>query len=150
MPEPGPDLRQVNGKWEHFDVFHADPKGEIADVSKYLANQGWNHIMVIGDPDATLSLDVWQRHRESGHPEYLLEVNSSATSMSMPYLVLDSLPDLMDLVARWAPAVQTAAVTEVLRDLQTGMATPAGIVETVAARIMYGINEVSPRLPRKS
>ncbi len=106
--------------------------------------------MVIGDPDAALSLDAWQRHREGGHPEYLLEVTFSATSVSLPYLVVDSLPDLMDLVARWAPAVQTAAVAEVLRDLQTGMATPAGIVETVAARTMFGINEVSPRLPRES
>ncbi|WP_346074239.1 hypothetical protein [Saccharopolyspora thermophila] len=57
-------------------------------------------------------------------------------------MVVDSFPELMDLFARWAPAVQAASIAEAISDLSRYGMDGDGLVERVAARAVYGSNEL--------
>ena len=57
-----------------------------------------------------LSLRVWAR---SEHPRYVIEVN---TVDAFDHALTHDLPDLMDLLARWAPAIQAFAVAGLIGD----------------------------------
>ncbi|MFB6632189.1 hypothetical protein ACFCWY_20065 [Streptomyces sp. NPDC056362] len=57
-----------------------------------------------------LSLRVWER---SEHPRFLIEVN---TIDNFDSVFAHDLPDAMDLLARWAPAIQAFALAGLVTD----------------------------------
>jgi hypothetical protein len=124
-------------RWEQADVL-ADMPAEATDVGEYLRSQGWEGMLTLGDPDGSLWIEVRVRRGADRTAEYLLEVAS--IDVYSPFLVVDSFPDVMDLVARWAPAVQAAAVVAALQRLEGGTEMHAhGLVESVAARALFGV-----------
>ncbi|MQA08132.1 MAG: hypothetical protein GEU98_06180 [Pseudonocardiaceae bacterium] len=62
--------------------------------------------------------------------------------------MVNSFPELMDLIARWAPAVQAATITHVMEQVWGLDLQDYGLVETVAARAAYGSNQVLARMQR--
>lgn len=122
-------------RWERADVLR-DCLPEVGDVDEYLRSQGWERLLTLGDPDGSLSLDTWQRNRTDRSAEYLLVANTS--NISSPFMIIDSFPDLMDLLTRWAPAVQAAAVTDALKQLEETHVGAYGLVEAIAARASFG------------
>lgn len=122
-------------RWERADVLRDCPP-EVGDVDEYLRSQGWERLLTLGDPESSLSLDTWVRNRPDRSAEYLLAMNTS--NLSSPYMTIDSFPDLMDLLGRWAPAVQAAAVTEALKQLEETNVGAYGLVEAIAARASFG------------
>ena len=100
----------------------------LGDVLKFLS---------VGDLEP-LSMSSWRR-RINGTQQYLLSVEDG--TWVSPFMVVDSFPELMDLFARWAPAMQAASIIEAISDLtQYGMGD--GLVERVAARTVYGTTEL--------
>lgn len=140
MTDYKPDLCLVNGDWTATAVLPAD----VSDVDAGLAEAGWRPFWTLGDPAGDLGLEVWSRPREDGGDEYLLEV-SNVNSVS-PYLLVGGFPELMDLVARWAPALQAAAVAGLVRELSDNDLSPYGLVELIAGRAAYGVAEGLPIL----
>jgi hypothetical protein len=140
MADDKPDLCLINGDWTPTAVV---PAG-VTNIEAGLTEAGWHAFWTIGDPDGDLCLEVWERSREGGSSEYLLEV-SNATRVS-PFMMISSFPELMDLVARWAPAVQAATVTGAVRDLYGSDPEPFGLVELIAGRAAYGVTDGLPAL----
>lgn len=64
-----------------------------------------------------MSLEVYQRDSPDTdrEPQYLVDVEG--TGGHIPHVYARTLPDVMDLLGKWAPTVQAAAVTELLRQL---------------------------------
>lgn len=139
-----PDLVLNNGQWEPSDLLAGCPDG--ADVGDFLRSQGWTEFLAVGDCDGSLGLRSWQRHSETSQPEYLLEVASVAAAS--PYLLVKNFAELMDLFARWAPAVQAAAISDVVEDLWSNGVVSTGAIEQVAARVAYGAREGLEQLVR--
>lgn len=135
-----------DGKWEPYDVFAAAPDPDnVPNVGAYLESQGWSGFTTLsaGLDWSSLSLVVWQRDHD-GRAEYLISVESELAGSS--YMKVNNLPTLMDLLARWAPAVQAATIADVVRDLQEPGIEYNGIVETVAGRAAWGVQDRLPEL----
>lgn len=57
--------------------------------------------------------------RRGSSPEFLLQIEGQPSG-TIEHVYANSLPDAMELPARWAPAVQAADVTELMREVQEG------------------------------
>jgi hypothetical protein len=140
----GSDLHLSGSQWVPDDVFADATDDKLVDVERYLTSKGWTSFLTIGVPEGgSLYMQTWQRHGE-GHPEYLLEVGNA--DVGSPYMRVDDLPTLLDLVARWAPAVQVACIADVVRDLKEPVIEHEGMVESVAARAAWGVQDRLPTL----
>lgn len=105
-------------RWEQADVL-ADIPPEASDIDEYVRSQGWERILSLGDPNGSLSIDLRVRNRADRTTEYLLEIVT--IDMTSPYLVVDNLP-------------------EALQRLEgTSEMSAYGLVESVAARALYGV-----------
>lgn len=143
MDTSGDLLLNDEGVWEPHDVL-GDFEGS---VNEELARQGWDPFVVLGAGEvASLTVRTWQRSRD-GRVEYLLIVDT--VDIGSPFLVLRDLPTFMDLLARWAPAVQAAAIADVTRDLQETGIEEEGFVEKIAGRAWWGIQENYGQLKRR-
>ncbi|WP_190817728.1 hypothetical protein [Saccharopolyspora pogona] len=131
-----------DGKWEPYDV--SGGASDVTDVGDYLESQGWSPYLRLGAGEwASLNLLTWQRDQD-GRSEYLIAVSNQ--DQASEYLKVSSLPTLMDLLARWAPAVQAASIADVVQDLHEPLIEHEGIVETIAARAVWGVQDRLPRL----
>lgn len=141
------DLRLQDGRWSgQADVLADCPDG--ADVAEFLHTQGWEAFVNLGSIDDEVYLWSWQRGRDNGTDEYLLQVASGTTVDRLPpYLLFDSLPELLDALSRWSPLLQAAAVAGLLEQLRAAPAD-GGLVETLAGRAAYGAQH--PRTPRRA
>ncbi|MGW3470128.1 hypothetical protein ACWDKQ_17080 [Saccharopolyspora sp. NPDC000995] len=132
----------ADGKWEPYDVFGG--ASDVTDAGDYLESQGWKPFLRLGAGEwASLNLLTWQRDQD-GRSEYLIEVSNQ--EQASEYLKVIGLPRLMDLLARWAPAVQAASIADVVQDLHEPVIEHGGIVETVAARAAWGVQDRLPKL----
>ncbi len=133
------DMHYTNGQWTPIDLFADCP--DNADVNTYLKSTGWEEFLSVGaETDGPINLKTWQRTRDDG-VEYLLEVND--VHSCSPYMKVDTFPDLMDLMARWSPVIQTASVTYVLNDLiGVFIDDTNGLVERIAARAKFGVEQM--------
>ncbi|MEN3540971.1 hypothetical protein AAH991_38060 [Microbispora sp. ZYX-F-249] len=140
-----PDLRLTSEGWVAADVLAGLPDG---DVEELLKDQGWETFLSMGDPKGGMRLESWRRRRDGQPVEYLLQVNGGLEYS--PFLVVESFPELMDLFARWAPAVQAAAVAGMIEELgESELSTHHGLVETIAARAAHGVAQTLPILERE-
>lgn len=139
------DLHLVYGKWESMPRIVPDG---CDDIDAFLTAQGWHRFLVLGAANSTMRINSWRRHPGDQPVEYLVDVDDINSVSS--YLRVDTLPELMDLFARWAPAVQAAAITVLIDDL-TGLSLNEeyGLVETVTARVVHGAEHTLPRLHRR-
>ncbi|WP_020496800.1 hypothetical protein [Sciscionella marina] len=137
---PSKDARdlQLNaeGQWESTKVLASDDDGGLSDL---LRAEGWREFTTLGDPESTLFLETWQRARDNEPTEYLLIVNTE--SRVSPLMRVGSFPEMMELMARWAPAFQATAITDVVAGLTDLQLDPFSLVENVAAKAAYGAQD---------
>jgi hypothetical protein len=146
MTDEGRDLQlTADSRWEPYDAL-ANAK-DTADVEAMLDSVGWKAFMRLGSAeDFGFEISVYECRSGNGHPEYLLDVWGDAHGS--PYLKVDNLPAVMDLLSKWAPVLQAASIAHVVRDLAAGIIEHEGIVETVAARAAWGAQEHMPKLKK--
>ena len=114
MTAPGEETapHYANGVWsEEPDEFMRTWTTPI-DHDEALRMLGFSLWTRIGDPggmDVPMTLTLYLRSQE---PQYLMEVEGNGGSI--PHVYARTLPDAMDLLAKWAPAVKAAAVTELI------------------------------------
>lgn len=133
----------LDAPYEPFDPFADDPEGTYV-VDEYLKSKGWEELFHVGDEDSPLHVESWRRSVGTGPDEYMVTVSDLLTAG--PYLKVRSFADVMDLLARWAPAVQAASVVGLIDDISKGWLQDAGAVETIAAKAIYGAEVVSSKL----
>jgi hypothetical protein len=131
------DLRRVDGEWTPTDVLADCPDGET--VSVYLESIGWEEFLAVGNEDSPMRIVTWRRSNE-GNTVYLIEV--ADVLGGSPFVQVDTFPEVMDLLARWSPVVQSAAVTRFLEELREWEIDTDGIVEKIAARARFGVEDL--------
>ncbi|PKV99602.1 hypothetical protein ATK30_0582 [Amycolatopsis echigonensis] len=133
-----------DGRWESFDIFSGAPDSEGLNVGEHLQSQGWEHFLRLGQGDwCSLTLTAWRRPFED-RAEYLLSVSTGLAASE--FLKVDNLPQLMDLVSKWAPAVQAATLADLVEDLNEPDLNEMGVLEIAAARAAWGARERLPEL----
>ncbi|OLF06917.1 hypothetical protein [Actinophytocola xanthii] len=139
--EPGSDLAlSADGTWERFDVFAGHP--DVSDVTEYLRNQGWYSFLRLGDAEELgIEIEVWASMQGAG---YLIDVSGRAGGGS--FLKVTTLPQVMDLLAKWAPVVQAMSIARVVTDLGEPEIKQYGFVESVAARAAWAAQDWTPIL----
>nr|BFE55665.1 hypothetical protein GCM10020063_001910 [Dactylosporangium thailandense] len=122
--------------YEIFDPFENAP--ETVDVREWLEQQGWSEFLGIGGEESDLRIRSYRRSVD-GRDEFIVEVWDAV--QGSPFVKVDNFGVLMDLLARWAPAVQAASLTYLIDNLQSYSLSRDGVIETVAARAAFGANE---------
>jgi hypothetical protein len=107
------------GEWEEVvdvisQTWNADPDQDYEDVLRKTGFDPapWTRL---GDPDFPHSLSFAVYHRNNETPEFFVDVNSTSGMSSSVYA--NRINDVLDLMARWGPAVQAGAITEVVDQL---------------------------------
>jgi hypothetical protein len=81
-----------------------------------------------------LEIDLWKREGgETDVPPFLLRIVYAGDSTPAEYLSAGSLPDALDLLGRWAPAVTAEVVSTVYRDLASHWPDDTGLVTNILA-----------------
>ncbi len=114
-----------NGNWTTME----DPF-EDGVIEDQLVTMGFEPHFVIGDPGVTMSVEVWKRAEET--PHYYLSLSDAAR---VENVFAEELPDMLELLARWAPIVQAGIIADVLDDLKDEQAGPDGLAETIARKL---------------
>jgi hypothetical protein len=130
------DYELNDGQWRSAPSVLAD----LADggaIDDFLRAQGWEEFLSFGQPNAYMRIVSWQRSNEDGSHSYLVQVDD--VNMGSPFMQVASFPDLRDVFARWAPAVQAAAVSGLIDDLSGQTFSQYGVVEAIAARARHGV-----------
>lgn len=102
----------VDGAWATVqdEFWQAWPEsGDMDDALTQTQYELWTRV---GDGDALalpLTLSIYSRQQE---PRFLVGLD---TIVSMEWVYAQKLSDLMDLLGQWMPAVQGAAVSEMIR-----------------------------------
>lgn len=121
-----PYMFTMTGEWieiDHDPVLDAPgvSRGDGADFTKQVRQAGYCSFTGYPSHDlAPLRLDVSRAGREAlerGEPTYLVAID---TPESYDVVYAENTPALMDLLSRWAPAVQSA----VIADFTTGLESP--------------------------
>lgn len=112
------------------------------DLTRYLADQGWEEFFSIGGDDTYLQIRSWRNADQTG--PFLARVED--VSHLSPFIQVATFVDLMDLFARWAPAIQAAAVSDVVNELRGMDLSEVGVIERAAARVVHGVQEVLPQM----
>ncbi|WP_167903839.1 hypothetical protein [Streptomyces sp. NEAU-H3] len=122
----------ADNRWVELD---ADPLAHVAHIEDHeeqLRVSGWSEWGMLSRKDLTpLWLEIYQRP-QGQEPEFMVIVCNLGF-----YRVVyaENTPALMSLQAQWAPAIQAAAVTELLGDLQEN-----GTVSDVASLVQRALS----------
>lgn len=130
--------------YETVDLYALMPAE--GDPEQHLTEQGWAPFLALGSDDSQLRVQSWRRRKGTSW-EYAVEVGD--LTCYSENIVTDSLVEFMDLLARWAPAVQAAAVVGLVDEVGSAGLSSYGTVETVAARWAHGREQVLPQLRRE-
>ncbi|MFE7871651.1 hypothetical protein ACFUYE_15025 [Micromonospora humida] len=134
----------MDSRCEPYDPFAEaeDPDGDYETTMRTL---GWERFLTVGEDPAPLYITTWRRTMPDGGIEYAFDV--WGIDAGSPFFKVATFPELMDLVARWAPAVQAAHVSAFLGDLaEVGGLSTMGVVERVAARAAFGVKDALPEI----
>jgi hypothetical protein len=134
------DLHYTDGQWQPIDILAECPDG--AGVDDYLKSLGWEEFLSVGAPgESFMAIKTYiRRARDGASTQYLLSVDD--VNLVSPYVLVDTFPELMDLIARWAPAVQAAQITGFLEDLMQLRLDRNGYAEMLAARVKFGLDDI--------
>lgn len=118
----------ANGEWTLTrDEVSQAWAGEDRDYTEALTDAGFDASpwTQIGGTEMSLplALVVYMR-RGDAEPRFFVEVNSSSGFFHNVYA--GDVADLMDLLSRWGPALQAAAVNEAVRQLLESRLEPGG------------------------
>ncbi|MEU4772820.1 hypothetical protein [Micromonospora sp. NPDC023644] len=129
--------------YEIFDPFEGAP--DTVEVTGWLEGQGWSEFLGVGDEDSVLRVRSFRRTVD-GRDEFIVDVWDVV--QGSPWVKVDNFGDLMDLLARWAPAVQAAAMVAAVDDLRSYGLDKDGLAELVAAKVAFGASDALPALQR--
>lgn len=135
----------MSNQYEIVDPLADAP--DNVDMEPYLRSQGWEDFMGIGDERSPLYIQSWRRKSADGTFEYMVDVWN--INYGSPYLKVNSFPELMDLLAKWAPAVQAASVAHLIDDVLESGLSDHGTIERIAAKMAFGTSDVLPRMRRQ-
>ncbi|MBB6001335.1 hypothetical protein HNR25_005166 [Streptomonospora salina] len=119
----------AGGQWSQIHDFFDEASTDDRDLEDALKAAGfapcpWS---VIGDKQALsvpLSLTVFARtDLTSDKPHFLVQAEGDSHG-PIANAFVQTLPDLMELLSRWAPAVQSAAVTAAVTGLHEAQHPP--------------------------
>lgn len=132
----------MTDRYTIVDPYADAPDGSDRDT---YFNQCWEEYFNLGGEEATFTLEIasWRKRGESDGP-YLVLPNDGTNKS--PFIQVETIIDLMDLFARWAPAVQASAIIGVVNDLNEMDLSEVGVIERVAARAAYGVQNVLPKV----
>jgi hypothetical protein len=122
--------------YEIIDPFEGMPEG--SDDSEWLEQQGWTDFVGLGNPESAMYVRSFRRKTETGM-EYIVDYWD--VLYGSEYFKVDGPGELMDLLARWAPAVQAAAIVAVIDDARQFGLSHDGLVEQIAAKAAFGAND---------
>ena len=112
-----------HGTWTET-TFLDDSWADGTDLDELCKQLGYEHHLSVGDTDGWCA----RVHRRSENPRYLVGLYSLDV---YEVVTAATLPDALDLLARWAPIVAAAEITDALSDLRD--LSPLGIVPHVLA-----------------
>ncbi len=136
------NIQLIDGQWQPMtDVLEDLDEGL---VDEFLASRGWEEFFTIGGEFALRICSYRLIPEDGSQPEYLIQVEDGSSISH--FVKVTSIVDLMDLFARWAPAVQAATVADFLADITNDDLSRFGNVERIAAKAAYGIDSVLPDL----
>ncbi|MEU1867849.1 hypothetical protein [Streptomyces gardneri] len=125
----------TDGTWRQLPTDPLAPFEELDDWDKAIEAAGYYKWGVLGRPDETpLWLDIYRRKTTPGLTvPFCLAVISNHGFYETVYA--ESLPAMMDLQTRWAPAIQAAAITDLLGKLDDRTTTHgfAGMIRKALA-----------------
>lgn len=117
----------VDGKWLKVEdeFWAAWPEGDGND--KAFEATGYKEWFQVGDPDALalpLTLTVYSRPENT--PRYMVALE---THLGMDWVYANELPDVMALLGQWMPIVHSAAISDVVRQLNDPHGKDRDVVE---------------------
>lgn len=111
----------MDGKWTH------QPCPIQWDSDDDLAANGYNKFLGLGDCETTgIEIKTWCRDET---PRFWVSISDDNAA---EFLLAHDVNDVCDLLARWAPMVQTAAFAALHNDPEVG------IIEKIIRRIEIG------------
>lgn len=124
---------------------------EHGDEDAWMAATGWRKWTKFGDPElGTLAIEVYiGEPLPAGGRPYLLAVTTGGDTYTQ--IRVDSLAGAMDLLSRWAPAVQTGLLSDLaarLDEAQIDDLSPFGLIEKIAAKAAFGVENM-PDIDRR-
>lgn len=118
---------------------------DMVEVDSYLRSQGWELFLHIGNEDSCLYVRSWRRQHDDSE-QYMVEVSDGANDS--PYISVPNFGELMDLLARWAPVVQAATISDLIGGIIGSGLSYFGSVERIAAKAVFGAEDVLPEMRR--
>ena len=123
MPEPADTAPRTIpvytcGQWntKPFPITETD---DYDDYDRFKRANDWHEFTSLNDGNSSLNLEIWHGKPQHGEVRFLIEVCSPSAVFTVG--AVDA-ADMMDLVTRWAPTVQAAAVTDLCREMDFGQA----------------------------
>jgi hypothetical protein len=105
----------VKGEWVERDdpvMAACDPRG--GDVRAAMASLGFEAWCQIGAPDlATVPVTLALYSREAPPLQFLLQLEGNAGNV-VEHVFAETLPDAMELLAKWTPIAQAGALAELV------------------------------------
>lgn len=113
----------ADGRWstvlDEITMLWDRKENEHLGSAEIYAKAGFGPWVQFGSLDGfslPMSVEVYQRSEDhKREPQYVVDVEG--TGGHIPHVYARTLPDVMDLLGKWAPTVQATAVTELLRQL---------------------------------
>jgi hypothetical protein len=106
------------GHWLELDTDPLAPFQHIDDWEEGVEKAGYFQWGTMSRKDRTpLWLEIYRRNHECDGPQPMFMVLVANLNF-FETVYAESVPAMMDLQARWAPAIQAATVTELLGDLE--------------------------------
>ncbi|MFG1846861.1 hypothetical protein [Micromonospora carbonacea] len=134
----------MDSRCEPYDPF-VEAKNPEGDYEPTMKSLGWGRFLTVGEDPAPLYITTWRRATPAGGTEYAIDV--WGIDAGSPLFKVATFPDLMDLLARWAPIVQAAHISAFLGDLGGNEdLSSLGVVERVAARAAFGVTDALPEI----
>lgn len=130
--------------YETVDLYAGKP--EHTDDNDWLESQGWESFLTIGDDASVMKVMSYRRTSPEGTTEYVVQVWD--VEFGSPFIHADNFGDLMDLFARWAPAIQAATVVHAVDSLREYDLDTMGLVELIAGKAKWGAINVPDDIRR--
>jgi hypothetical protein len=131
----------VKGDWVERDdpvMAACDPHGgDVYAAMASLGYEAWCEIGVADLPSVPVTLALYSR--EAPPLQFLLQLEGNAGNV-VEHVFAETLPDAMELLAKWAPIAQVGALAELVKqheadELQGGAARAAPPDRTVATPV---------------
>lgn len=127
MSEAPTTWHYEHGTWTETTFFHdAYETYKTDSFDECLKQLGCEFFTSIGDSEgAAFGIRVYQRH---GDPRFAMVIEDGNIFIE---LTIGTIPDLLDLLARYAPIVSAVEISRVIQDINS--LEPSGIVTQVLA-----------------